>query len=190
MNATKQLLDRYNMTPKEKRTFFKEFGSDKAQAQVRALQTTYDATPKQKNTLFTLTGVSTLQSQIANINQSLDYASRDRRTQITVAYASVGRETIGGIQRDAEGTSATRPGWGWVGERGPELMYHRGGDSIIPNARSRRIASRAGGGSGGGLRIVEGRLSLDDNGHAFIRGIAAEEVDDAAAFDDTLGRMH
>ena len=111
MNATKQLTSTaYNMTPKEKRTFFRSSAPTRRRPR-SGRRRPLRRDPEAEEHPLHPERRSTLQSQIANINQSLDYASRDRRTQITVAYASVGRETIGGIQRDAEGTSATRPGW-------------------------------------------------------------------------------
>lgn len=33
----------------------------------------------------------------------------------------------------AGGTRNAQPGWAWVGEKGPELMNMRGGESVIPN---------------------------------------------------------
>jgi len=32
----------------------------------------------------------------------------------------------------ALGTSSAAPGWAWVGERGPELVRFRGGESVTP----------------------------------------------------------
>ena len=191
LQETQNVLSRYNLTPKEKRTLFAAVGSDQAKAQARALQTQYSLTPKEKRTLFELTGYSTLMSQIANINSSLDLASRDRRTQITVAYASTGRDTIGGLQSgNAEGTSNFRGGWSWVGEQGPELLRLPRGSQVIPATRSRVMAQAAERGSGGGrLRVVEGKLTIDERGQAWFRGIAAEEVADAADFAGTIGRM-
>ena len=33
----------------------------------------------------------------------------------------------------AAGTSGAPPGWAWVGEKGPELVYMRGGETVVPN---------------------------------------------------------
>jgi TP901 family phage tail tape measure protein len=40
-----------------------------------------------------------------------------------------------------------------------------------------------------GLRFVQGELTIDARGKAFIRGIAEEVYDENAAFEDSLGRM-
>lgn len=36
----------------------------------------------------------------------------------------------------ANGTPGAQSGWNWVGERGPELMYMRGGEKVVPNNRA------------------------------------------------------
>jgi cell wall-associated NlpC family hydrolase len=36
----------------------------------------------------------------------------------------------------SEGTNAAKPGLAWVGERGPELVKMKGGESVMPNAQS------------------------------------------------------
>ena len=40
----------------------------------------------------------------------------------------------------ASGTDNAPPGYAWVGEKGPELMYMHGGEQIIPAEASRRLA--------------------------------------------------
>ena len=44
----------------------------------------------------------------------------------------------------ASGTSGAAPGWALVGERGPELMWMRGGETVIPNHRLNGYADGAG----------------------------------------------
>jgi hypothetical protein len=39
------------------------------------------------------------------------------------------------IKGHAAGTTSAPPGWAWVGEKGPELMKFRGGETVIPNHR-------------------------------------------------------
>ena len=43
---------------------------------------------------------------------------------------------IGSGHGYALGTLCAAPGWGWVGERGPELMHFRGGEQVIPAYRA------------------------------------------------------
>jgi hypothetical protein len=45
------------------------------------------------------------------------------------------------------GTNSALPGWGWVGERGPELLRFRGGEQVLP-------AGAGGGWGGGGSTVV------------------------------------
>ena len=42
----------------------------------------------------------------------------------------------------AGGTRSAPPGWAWVGERGPELAYFRGGESVMSNPASRMFAQQ------------------------------------------------
>ena len=46
----------------------------------------------------------------------------------------------------ASGTKSARRGWAWVGERGRELMYFRGGESVTPGSQV--------GATGGGSTII------------------------------------
>ena len=46
-------------------------------------------------------------------------------------------EAIGGF---ASGTPNAPPGWAWVGEEGPELMYLHGGETILPASVSEKVA--------------------------------------------------
>ena len=47
-------------------------------------------------------------------------------------------EAIGGF---ASGTPNAPPGWAWVGEEGPELMYLHGGETILPAETSAKMAN-------------------------------------------------
>lgn len=40
----------------------------------------------------------------------------------------------------AKGTDNSAPGWKWVGEQGPELIYTKGGDKILSNNKSMQVA--------------------------------------------------
>lgn len=44
------------------------------------------------------------------------------------------------IKGHAAGTASAPPGWAWVGEKGPELMKFRGGETVIPNHALRGYA--------------------------------------------------
>jgi hypothetical protein len=94
----------------------------------------------------------------------------------------------------ARGTKSAPGGMALVGEQGPELVNLPRGAGVLSAARTRALARGTGGSvagrQGGSLRLVEGVLTIDESGRAFIRGIAEEVVDDAADFDDTMGRMN
>jgi SLT domain-containing protein/uncharacterized protein YlxW (UPF0749 family) len=52
----------------------------------------------------------------------------------------------------ARGTAGAAPGWAWVGERGPELVRMRGGETVLPHTQSVRMAGIPGYAAGtGGL---------------------------------------
>ncbi|MGW0764651.1 phage tail tape measure protein [Streptomyces sp. NPDC002676] len=44
----------------------------------------------------------------------------------------------------AKGSGGAAPGWAWVGERGPELINLRGGETILSNPQSMKVAQAAG----------------------------------------------
>jgi hypothetical protein len=50
----------------------------------------------------------------------------------------------------AKGTSGAAPGWGWVGEEGPELVKFSGGEKVIPS----HVATGYAGGTGWDIRDV------------------------------------
>ena len=82
----------------------------------------------------------------------------------------------------ATGTNSALPGWAWVGElglpelvEGPQLRYMQGGEKVTSSAMTRRLL---GGGDSDRLRLVEGRLTLDEDGSAYIRGVAEDVFDD------------
>ena len=83
----------------------------------------------------------------------------------------------------ATGTGYAAPGLAWVGElghgmpeivEGPQLRHMQGGERVTSSAMTRRLL----GGAGGELRMVSGTLTLDDDGQAFIRGVAEDVYDD------------
>jgi SLT domain-containing protein len=44
------------------------------------------------------------------------------------------------VPKFARGTSGAPPGWAWVGEQGPELVYMQGGEHVLPSPVSQRLA--------------------------------------------------
>ena len=74
---------------------------------------------------------------------SFNYALSNRPSigsTLNVGLANVRSsfEAIGGF---ASGTPDAPPGWAWVGEEGPELMYLHGGETILPAETSAKMAN-------------------------------------------------
>jgi hypothetical protein len=65
----------------------------------------------------------------------------------------------------AGGTRGAAPGWAWVGERGPELAYFRGGETVLPSHISMAVTGGyANGTPGAGIPIqIENVVMLDGN---------------------------
>jgi hypothetical protein len=90
----------------------------------------------------------------------------------------------------ARGTRSAPGGPALVGEEGPEIVNLPRGAEVITAARTR--AMRRGGNvttAAGKMRLIEGTLSIDERGRAFIRGVASEEIEAADRFAGTIGRM-
>lgn len=68
-----------------------------------------------------------IRDPLANVAAAINYARH-------VYGPSLG--ALGSGHGYAFGTLSAAPGWGWVGERGPELMHFRGGEQVIPAARA------------------------------------------------------
>ncbi|MEQ1954426.1 M15 family metallopeptidase [Mesorhizobium yinganensis] len=76
----------------------------------------------------------------------------------------------------ANGTENAPPGWAWIGERGPELMRMRGGETIRNNATSKAMAA------GGGVTL---------NHQTVIENRAGVEVSEETTQDESGGyRTH
>ncbi len=71
------------------------------------------------------------------------------------------------IKGHAAGTGGAEQGWAWVGERGPELMYMQGGETVLNNQDSTR-ATR-GYASGTGWTVGESFPSMGPAVHAINR---------------------
>jgi tape measure domain-containing protein len=74
-----------------------------------------------------------------SVNASLDGVVTDKTITIHADYQTRGRIPEG----YASGTLSAARGWAWVGERGPELMYMRGGEKVVSAVRSRQMAAQA-----------------------------------------------
>src|SRR5262249_57885654 len=55
--------------------------------------------------------------------------------------STAGEGNAGKLGNFASGTSGAPAGWAWVGERGPELVRMRGGETVIPSHVARGFAS-------------------------------------------------
>ena len=53
----------------------------------------------------------------------------------------------------AAGTRGAAPGWAWTGERGPELVHFRGGETVLPSHVSMAVAGLPGYAAGVGYNI-------------------------------------
>ena len=74
----------------------------------------------------------------------------------------------GGVGYYARGTMSAAPGWGWVGERGPELLRFRGGEQVMP--------AMAGGGNTYNITVnVPPSASKADTGRVIVEHIRAYE---------------
>jgi hypothetical protein len=71
----------------------------------------------------------------------------------------------------ASGTSGARSGWAWVGEKGPELVNFRGGETVIPNHVAQGYA---GGTIGDGVIEVHSHVHLD--GKEIFKTVQRESV--------------
>lgn len=72
------------------------------------------------------------------------------RSAVTVAGSGTWRVTAGTPAGQpgktnkagfAAGTTGAPPGWAWVGERGPELAYFRGGETVLPTHVAMAVAA-------------------------------------------------
>lgn len=81
---------------------------------------------------------------LANIYAAIMYTADRYRGNFGRAWA--------GTTGYASGTSSAVPGWGLVGEKGPEWMRFRGGETVLPNGQTP---------TGGGI-VVNMNVSVDD----------------------------
>lgn len=72
----------------------------------------------------------------------------------SAAYSWLSANPGGYIGLYADGTENAPPGWAWVGERGPELMRMRGGETIRSNSRSQQMMADGSGGGGANVSVV------------------------------------
>ncbi|WP_158077358.1 phage tail tape measure protein [Caenibacillus caldisaponilyticus] len=123
--------------------------------------------PNQKNTAEYRRQVSAIKNQISNLEsvrskvidikedaQSLNKAlgksiSKKIDMKVDIDWSKIppqqrrfviGQVNAWRLQGYAKGTDNAPPGWAWVGEEGPELMWVPGGSKIIPHDLSMKIA--------------------------------------------------
>jgi SLT domain-containing protein len=117
---------------------------------------------------------------VANLVASMRY--------IRAVYGSV--FNIPGIGNNAAyggyatGTGSARPGWSWVGERGPELMRFRGGEAVLNPAQSQALVYGGGQGTENKLdQLIDQHASLT---RALIRAVERSAPATGAAMADAL----
>lgn len=125
-------------------------------------------------------------------------------SQVGKAYAAA-RSVAAAVQRGfeswggpptsgyASGTLDAEPGWKWVGELGPELMYMHGGEAVIPSNISMLMAEMAGTREAGSNAISASispysgmsRISINP-----VYNIAVGSAADAEELRDALSRIN
>ncbi len=99
-----------------------------------------------------------VQRDIQAIQNALNGLQASKTITVTTLYNTVGASPssprVGvsspaalhkaGIPGFARGTSGAGSGWAWVGEKGPELVNFRGGETVIPNHVARGYANGTG----------------------------------------------
>lgn len=139
-----------------------------------------------------------LNGAISRINAALEF---------TIDPPGPGKVTINppDIPQLATGGVLTAPTMAWVAESGEDEAViplrdlwrqmdrvYRAGRLRLDDPESRSPGRGDGSGSRGGgrhLRLVEGRLSIDRSGRAFIKGVAEEVVDGNERFETAYSRM-
>src|SRR5258707_211728 len=116
-----------------------------------------------------------------NVNKSID-GLKSHTVNVGVAMTASSNPYPGRISgRAAAGTSGAAPGWGWVGEEGPELVNMQGGETVVPNGQSMRMTR-------GYAQGVGVHASLPTM--AFIQGAISHAVAAiAAAFARSIGSI-
>jgi hypothetical protein len=130
-----------------------------------------------------------VQRDIQAIQNALNSLQTQKTITVTTYYQNVGLTNMPGttalpvgvgspsylhqrgIPGFAGGTSGASAGWGWVGEKGPELVNFRGGETVIPNHVARGYAEGAG---GYGDSVHEVHVFLD--GREVYKGVQARSV--------------
>jgi TP901 family phage tail tape measure protein len=94
---------------------------------------------------------------------------------------------VAGEGNDTEGIIPLRQLWAEIDRVYKVGQVNAAESQIRSEARTGGQAHKS---SGGTATLVEGRLSIDRSGRAFIRGVAVSQSDDDDDFNDTLGRMN
>jgi phage-related protein len=105
----------------------------------------FKAAQKSINTTLANTEAD-IRRHVANIQHDWDKLHGEKvtftfSTQFIASHG--GAVNVGGKFGYAAGTHGAAPGWAWVGERGPELMKFKGGETVIPNHAFRGYAGGA-----------------------------------------------
>lgn len=89
--------------------------------------------------------IQTVTAYINSIEDGADdaYAAAKRVAAAAASGFASGQGSSGQPDGYASGTMSAEPGWSWVGEEGPELMYMHGGEAIYPADDSADMAIRA-----------------------------------------------
>ncbi len=85
--------------PSELKTQIALMGVPQSMREARALVEQYNLTPPEKRTFFELLGFETTMARLSAIDRAANEAAQDRRLQISVEYAANGYETRGGLQQ-------------------------------------------------------------------------------------------
>jgi hypothetical protein len=101
--------------------------------------------------------IRNLQAYINNLHS--------KQITLTAVYRTVGSPLSATASLNpgyASGTGSATRGWHMVGEKGPELMYFRGGEKVIPHhAVAAGVTGYANGTGPGGGQVIENVIMLD-----------------------------
>lgn len=113
------------------------------QADIDALTGVVESdTSEMASFMFRPEAATNMDSTWAGIQSSIDTWG-PRAVASMQSYANQMSAAMAGISVPtgfATGTTSAPPGWAWVGEAGPELMYMHGGEQILPHYESELFA--------------------------------------------------
>lgn len=129
-----------------------EFETDFSKSMETLLQTLNDTvTDMDMSGEAAAAALSTVEAYIDSIENQTAGAYEAAKAVAKAAMNGFGSVTGGGVNITvngkgtpggyAAGTMSADPGWKWVGELGPELMYMRGGETVLPSDISLALSS-------------------------------------------------